>query len=129
MDVDRWNFGMKLLELWAVDMPGLKPVDGSGRARPLVVFLFLLQGPKLPLPQGDARDCKTGLLLELNQAIVSAEDTRLASFPKPIKEFSRMVLNGRVCQGLSQDYLPHPFIISGAQCLGWVFVKSWCWAL
>ncbi|XP_078243065.1 uncharacterized protein LOC140702079 [Pogona vitticeps] len=45
------------------------------------------EGSKRPLPLGDARDQKAGVLLELNQAIVSAEDTHLASFPKAIKEF------------------------------------------
>ena len=107
-------------------------VDGSGRAHPLIVSLSLslLQGLKLPLPQGDVRDQKAGILLELNQAVDSAEDTHLVFFPKPIKEFSRMVLKCcLVCQGLSRDYLPHPLIISGAQCLGWVFVNSWCGAL
>ena len=90
MEVDRRNFGMKLPEHWSVDMPGLKPVDGSGRARPLNWFflsLFPLQGPKLPPSQGEARDQKAGVLLELNQAIVSTEDTHLASFPKPIRLF------------------------------------------
>ena len=73
-----------------------------------------------PLSQGDARDQKAGILLEVNQAIVSTEDTHLASFPKPIKEFSGMVLKCcLVYQGLSRDYLPHSLIISGAQSLGW----------
>ena len=118
VDVSRRNFGVKFARTL---VGGYAWVEAGWMSLPLsccFFSLFLLQGPKLPLPQGDARDQNAGILLELNQAVVSAEDTRLASFPKPIKVFFQndfVVLFVRGCHGI---IFPIPSLYLGPNAWG-----------